>query len=109
MVKLILWDSVGLEQHRRFLLETGDPEGQLKLILQRPCQHRKSERQEQPAKTVWRLGNREELENSNMSDNIKTVVKTMPNNNKKRLGTGKGKKRKSRAMTLGWGIPAQSL
>ena len=37
VVILILWDSVGLEQDRRFLLETADPEGQLKLILQRPC------------------------------------------------------------------------
>lgn len=60
VVILILRDSVGLEQDRRFLLETADPEGQLKLIhVKRPCQRSKSERQKQATKTVWRLGNRE--------------------------------------------------
>jgi hypothetical protein len=55
-----VYDVVMYDGRFFMLLETADPEGQtLKSILQRPCQHSKSERQKQPTKTVWRLGNRD--------------------------------------------------
>ena len=48
---------------------------------------------------------RQELENSNMSDNIKTPVKTM-SNIKKKLGTRKGQEKKLQSNDLRMGDPS---